>query len=186
MKANLSTPLRSGLALTIVILLCLACKFTTGTSETNSNNANSSSTSNSNQNAAPNSNRTETATKATPTSSDTQTALHTPPDGSMERKSIEAALRAYLKRKDNFENAVFDVESLKSHNGWAYIVTDASTADGEEYGMVEAIFLQQGSDWAIKEMFDAPGGGVKEERDARQSFRARYPDAPDDIFPPLP
>jgi hypothetical protein len=182
----------------MVLTTCLALITLFAACKSNANNSNATITTTTNNSAVINTGNRNTTTTNTETavskpapgnSSNTSSSseLHTPPDGSPERKAILDAVSAELKRNDNFDNAVFDdVESLKVHQGWAYIVTDVDDTEGAPYGLVEALLQEQNGRWKVSEVFDAPGGGVKEEREARAKFRARYVDAPDDIFPPMP
>jgi len=182
MKASLPRLLPLLTTCLFIITLCAACKSTANNSNTTTNSA--VTINNSNRNTAPASTESP-ASKPTPGNASSST-LHTPPDGSSERKAILDAVSAELKRKDDFDNAVYDVESIKVHNGWAYIVTDVDDKEGSPYGLVEALLQEQSGRWKVSEVFDAPGGGMREERDARAKLRAGYPDAPDDIFPSMP
>lgn len=169
----------------VIITQLVACKSNTQNSKTTT--ASSAVATHAGNRNAPPVNTETPASKPAPIDSNSSAELHTPADGSPERKAILDAVGAELKRKDNFDDAVFDdVESLKVHHGWAYIVADVDDTEGAPYGLVEALLREEGGRWKVSEVFDPPGGGVKEERDARTKFRARYPDAPEDIFPPLP
>lgn len=183
MKASLPRLLPLLTTCLLIIPLCVACKSTANNSNTMTTNS-AVIINDSNRHTAPASTESP-ASKPTPGNA-SSSSLHTPPDGSSERKSILDAVSAELKRKDDFDNAVYDVESVKAHDGWAYIVTDVDDKEGAPYGLVEALLQEQDGRWKVSEVFDAPGGGMKEERDARAKFRAKYPDAPDDIFPPMP
>jgi hypothetical protein len=179
LKSNSEGLALKSLALLLALSLYAACKSNANNSTVTTNQTTTVSKSSPSASAT-----SSPSAKPTPDST-SSSELHTPPDGSPERKAILDAVSAELKRKDNFEKAVFDVESIKVHNGWAYIVTDVDAPDGEPYGLVEALLQEQGGQWKVSEVFDAPGGGVREERDARAKFRARFANAPDDIFPPM-
>jgi hypothetical protein len=164
------------LALCLLAALFTACKSTTNNSTSTSNSAFGSA----NKSLSP----TTAGPSATPTLASTSSSeLHSPSDGTPERKAILDAVAAELKRKDDFDNAVFDVESLKVHNGWAYLVSDVDDREGTPYGLVEALVQETAGRWKVAEVLELPGGGAREEKDARAKFRAKYADAPDDIFP---
>ena len=164
------------LGLFLLVALFAACKSTTNNSTSTSNSAfGSANKSLSTTNAAP----SATAAPASTSASE----LHSPSDGTPERKAILDAVAAELKRKDDFDNAVFDVESLKVHNGWAYLISDVDDREGTPYGLVEALVQESSGRWKVAEVLELPGGGAREEKEAREKFRAKYAGAPADIFP---
>lgn len=174
MKSETFRALPSLLAPSLALLLFAAC------SKSGANNSNTGSTTTSttttNKATSPANTGTETTTNkvTTGTAPSSSSELHTPPEGSAERTAILDAIRDQQKRKTSLTIAKFTVESLKVHNGWAYIVTDTESADGEPYGMLEALLQDQGGQWKMVEEVDSD----------RASVKARYKDAPEDIFPP--
>ncbi|MBD0325118.1 MAG: hypothetical protein ICV68_01725 [Pyrinomonadaceae bacterium] len=172
---------KSNVALLLVLLalsLCIACKNSANVSVSNSN-------SNTTRTNSVSSNQTTTNTEATlnkSTSSGSTTDLHTPAEDSAERKAILDAVRVYLKSKQDFGGAVFDeVETLNVSRGWAFIATNVSAPDNSPYGLVEALLQEQNGRWRVLEIFEYDGSNEKGQWEA---FKARYKDAPGDIFPP--
>ena len=65
--------------------------------------------------------------------------LHTPPEGSAERRALLEALRQHWKSTRNPENGkpyrgkiTFHVGYLKVHNGWAWVNADPRSSDPKE------------------------------------------------------
>jgi hypothetical protein len=186
-------PAQSNVAFSLLLLLLAvslstACKSSTNTNTSNSDGSNTSSSSSSSTTATStttvNTNKATTNTEA-PASTPAATgaaALHTPPDGSPERKAILDAVREYLRVKQDFVDAVFDdVETLNVHQGWAYIATDVSAPDNSPYGLVEALLQEQSGRWRVVEVFEYDGSNEQAQWEA---FKSRYTSAPKDIFPP--
>lgn len=170
--------------LLLAISLSPACKNSANVSNSNNGNAaatNTTTTTVTKNTTTTNANTEAPANKSTSATSSTA-ELHTPPDGSPERKAILDAVRDYLKSKESFEGAVFDeVEKLNVHQGWAYIATDISAADESPYGLVEALLQEQNGRWRVVEVFEYDGSTEKADWEA---FKSRHADAPKDIFPP--
>jgi hypothetical protein len=181
-KSNGALPL---LLLLLGVSLSTACKNSATDNVFNSNNGNTTSTTTT---TTANTNKATTNVEATankPAAAETGASaqLHTPPDGSPERKAILDAVSEYLKAKQDFSAAVFDdVETLNVHQGWAYIATDVSAPDNSPYGLVEALLQEQGGGrWRVVEVFEYDGSNEKAQWEA---FKNRYGAAPADIFPP--
>jgi hypothetical protein len=174
---------KSNAALPFILLavsLGVACKNSTNVT-VNGGNSNPAATTS----AAGNSNGTTNneATLNRSTSATTSKAeLHTPAEDSPERKAILEAVRNYLKSKQDFGGAVFDeVETLNVSRGWAFIATDVSAPDNSPYGLVEALLQERDGRWRVLEIFEYDGSN---EQGQWEAFKARYKDAPGDIFPP--
>ncbi len=170
-KSNGALPL-----ILLAVALGAGCKNSANVSVNGGNSGNTTAT---NTTIAVNSNQ---ATVNTATAASNKAQLHTPAEDSAERKAILDAVRDYLKSKQDFGGAVFDeVETLNVSRGWAFIATDISAPDNSPYGLVEALLQEQNGRWRVVEIFEYDGSN---ERGQWEAFKARYKDAPSDIFPP--
>jgi hypothetical protein len=115
--------------------------------------------------------------------------VHTPPDGSAERKAILAALHAEYTTGSG--SAVkFLVKHFKVHDGWAWINVVPLDKSGEPEGEEWPSLLQEkNGKWVIIDLIkiaadlDDPVGPMEPSAKFLREVQKRYPGVPDDIFP---
>jgi hypothetical protein len=107
-----------------------------------------------------------------------------PGKGSTERKAILDALRAKMNA-----DLIFVVETLRVHNGWAWVQVKPQSRDGKHhYGDVWALVHGHEGSWQVAELqcteVDNPGCTVGD--GFHERLRAKFPAAPADIFQETP
>lgn len=114
------------------------------------------------------------------------TGLHTPPEGSAERKAILDGLRAHLKATGGATH-VFVVRKLNVHSGWAWVSVDPQSADGsKKFETVNGLLHLESGAWKVKALQPVFGEVEDTDPDYKKWFRhlkEKYPTAPADIFP---
>lgn len=115
--------------------------------------------------------------------------LHTPPAGSPERKAIMEVLREEYKSGSGI-HVVFKVNSLKVHNGWAWINVTPLGEDSKPVGEdLPALLHFEKGKWvnqdlvAIAEALDDPVGPNEPNAKYLQAVQKKFPGVPTDIFP---
>jgi hypothetical protein len=111
--------------------------------------------------------------------------VHTPPEHSAERKAILEALRQKVEKLHHL-NVVFVVNYLKVHNGWAWIETSPQSPDGtSHYEPISALLDEKNCAWCVAEIActEPDNPNCLGSPDFFQKLRARFPQAPADIFP---
>lgn len=104
------------------------------------------------------------------------------------RKEILDTLRRQVKEWSDQE-VVFKVQYIKANEGWAYAHVLPRTKDGKNnFEDVSALLAQEKGAWAIKETRPCCGECADDPdcADDRRYFnrlKARFPNAPKDIFP---
>lgn len=102
----------------------------------------------------------------------------TPAEGSAEREAIFAAMRQGREIPDQ----VFVARDFKVQDGWAWITADPQSKDGSQKYEAESWLLQKTGDaWAVAAQPCAEEGC--EPKDEVAKIRARFPAAPEAIFP---
>ncbi|HKV40700.1 MAG TPA: hypothetical protein VJX67_15920 [Blastocatellia bacterium] len=116
-------------------------------------------------------------------------ALHTPPKGSAERKAIMDAIRANFKEGSG-QTAVFLVNYLKVHNGWAWADVTPLDAKGKPIAEGGTLLLRYENDtWSVADISkvpddpDDPMGSQDASPGFIKGLRKIYPAVPLDIFP---
>ncbi len=120
--------------------------------------------------------------------------LHTPPEGSAERRALMDALREYYKGRQEFPgqthrgHLTFHVLYLKVHSGWAWTYAEPRSSDprdrfAENSGYV--LHLKDGR-WKVMKLptMDDNGDGDRDPsaRDVER-IKKMYPSIPTDIIP---
>src|SRR4051812_48457912 len=114
--------------------------------------------------------------------------VHTPADGSVERKAILAALHAEYTTGSG-KAVKFKVNHFKVHNGWAWINVVPLNPQGEVEGEEWPSLLHEVDDkWTIIDMIalapeDDPVGPMDPSPKFLKEIQKHYPDVPSDIFP---
>lgn len=115
-----------------------------------------------------------------PTSPPT-TRAHTPAKRSPERTQIITGVKAAL-AKQGRKNVVLEIPYLKVHSGWAWIQVNPQSADGtQRYESQSGLLREKAPQWTLLEWMPSEEG-----TDAKAYFKnlkAKYPQAPADIFP---
>ncbi|MGQ9688019.1 MAG: hypothetical protein ACUVXF_04415 [Desulfobaccales bacterium] len=110
---------------------------------------------------------------------------YTPPAGSAERQAIIKALRQKLYSLHQVE-AIFEVDYLKVHQGWAWIHASPRSRDGRQhYEPVYALLRQEGGHWQVVKFpcTEEDNPDCVGHPGFFQKLRARFPGAPRGIFP---
>lgn len=115
--------------------------------------------------------------------------LHTPGEGTAERKAILQALHEEYTTGSGSQ-AEFQVNYLKVHNGWAWINVVPLDKSGEVEGEDWPSLLQkEKGKWVIIDLIviaqdvDDPIGPMDPSADFLKEIQKRYPGVPGDIFP---
>jgi hypothetical protein len=102
----------------------------------------------------------------------------TPPEGSAEREAIFAAMHQGREIQDQ----VFVTSDFKVQDGWAWITANPQSKDGTQHYETESWLLQKtGDTWAVAAQPCAEEGCEPKTEIAK--IRARFPQAPEAIFP---
>ncbi len=112
-------------------------------------------------------------------------AAYTPPPGSPERRDIVEGLRRKLRDLHRIE-AVFEVRYLKVSQGWAWISANPRSPDGSRhYEGVAALLRQEGGSWQVVEFpcIEEDNPDCLGQPGYFKKLKARFPQAPPDIFP---
>lgn len=105
---------------------------------------------------------------------------YTPPEGSPEREAIFVAMRQNRPIPDQS----FVVRDMKVKGDWAWVTADPRSTDGTQHYETESWLLQRmGSAWAVVAQPCAEEGCTLKDEIAK--IRARYPQAPAEIFPEI-
>ncbi len=107
-----------------------------------------------------------------------QQGPHTPKPGTPERKAIADAMRA----KGDDHSRVFVVRYLMVQDGWAWIVAEPRSSDGENHYETESALLRKDAKgWKV---VDQPCSEVNCEADHELArIKQAFPAAPPRIFP---
>ena len=116
--------------------------------------------------------------------------VHTPPEGSTDRKAILDALRRNYSEPHK-GRLTFSVRYLKEHGGWAWVCADVNSSDpADELGENNGFLLHKVSKgWKVMERPpmvndpDDPEGLEYPHRADIQKLKSTYPTMPIDIFP---
>ena len=121
--------------------------------------------------------------------SPTNDELHTPAEGSDERKAILDAVREEYMEGDDHP-AQFKVNYLKVHNGWAWIDVTPLDADGKQVAdPAPLLFYNDQGKWTARDLNDVPmtGEGHEGPHDPSPKYikalQKKYPGVPRDIIP---
>ena len=116
--------------------------------------------------------------------------VHTPAEGTAERKGILAALHKEYTTGSG-SAAKFKVNYLKVHDGWAWInvlpLDPKGKVEGEEW---PSLLQNTKGQWkiidlmAIAQELDDPVGPMEPSAKFLREVQKRYPGVPADIFPP--
>jgi hypothetical protein len=107
--------------------------------------------------------------------------VHTPAKGSAERNAILHGTHEAL-AKQGLKNAVLVVPYLKVHKGWAWIQVNPQSADGSQHYEAQSGLLEEKArHWTIREWMPAEEG--TDYAKYFKDLKAKYPQAPADIFP---
>ena len=121
--------------------------------------------------------------------------LHTPPEGSAERRALLDALRQHWKSTRNPANGkpyrgkiTFSVGYLKAHHGWAWAYADPhSSALDEGFPENDGFLLHlEGERWAVMKlpsMDDNGDGAFDPSLNDVKRIKERYRSMPTDIIP---
>ncbi len=111
--------------------------------------------------------------------------VYTPAPGSAEQKAILKALGKKMESTTDLK-MVFTVDSLKVHNGWAWIHALPKSPDGaQKYEDVNALLEKKAGCWQVAEIACTEEGNPDclGSPDYFKKLRAKFPAAPADIFP---
>ena len=102
----------------------------------------------------------------------------TPPEGSAEREAIFAAIRQGREIQDQ----VFVTSQFKVQDDWAWVTADPQSKDGSNHYEPESWLLQKtGDGWHVMAQPCQEADCVWADEVAK--IRAKYPQAPEAIFP---
>ncbi len=108
------------------------------------------------------------------------TAAHTPARGSSERKAIAEAMRRDV-GKFSGRYVVFNFEHLKVNRSWAYAVTRPESPGGKtKLEPVSALLRKSKGQWSVVGRLL---GSEAMEKASLRRLRAKFPQAPSNIFP---
>lgn len=108
------------------------------------------------------------------------TTAHTPARGSSERKAIAEAMRRDV-GKFSGRYVVFNFQHLKVNRAWAYAVTRPESPDGKtKLEPVSALLRKSKGQWSVAGRLL---GAEAVEKVAERRLRAKFPQAPSNIFP---
>jgi hypothetical protein len=117
-----------------------------------------------------------TSTGPTPTSH-----AYTPAKGTAERTAIIAGVKEDLATK-GFKNLVLQIPYLKVNGGWAWIQVNPQSADGtQHYESLSGLLQEKAKKWKLLEWMPSEEG--TDYKAYFKNLKAKYPQAPADIFP---